>query len=67
MKYTTKQAAEYLNISKTYLRNMRHLQHTYDGPEYQKDKHPRGIACYYTKESLDMWLKNHTLKSKKAA
>jgi hypothetical protein len=59
---TTKQAAEYLGISIYYLRNMRHLIHNHDGPKYTEGFHPRGKACYYTKEDLDSWAKNHRWK-----
>ena len=56
---TTKQAAEYLGISVYYLRNMRHLMHTHDGPKYQIGLHPRGKACYYSERDLDAWANQH--------
>lgn len=61
---TTKQAAEYLGISKYYLRNLRHGLHTYEGPKCRQGKHPRGYAWYYTKEDLDNWKKTHAFKDK---
>lgn len=56
---TTKQAAQYLGISVYYLRNLRHLLHQHDGPEYTEGPHLNGIACYYTKEGLDRWAAQH--------
>jgi hypothetical protein len=56
---TTKQAAQYLGIYAYYLRNMRHLMHAHNGPRYTEGLHPRGKACYYKKEDLDAWAKEH--------
>ena len=56
---TTELAAKYLNISKVYLRNMRHGQHSYLGPKFSKLPHPRGFACYYSVLDLDKWKEEH--------
>lgn len=56
---TTKEAAKYLGISYSYLRNMRHLCHTHEGPLFTMERHPRGWACNYTKEALDAWSTVH--------
>jgi hypothetical protein len=58
----TKEAALYLGISPYYLRNMRHDMLNHPGPKFTEGKHPRGKACYYTKEDLDEWAKNHKWK-----
>lgn len=56
---TTKEAANYLGISYYYLRNLRHMLHQHDGPKYiklpRKGKQRGGMACFYTKEALDLW------------
>ena len=60
---TTSEAARYLGISLYYLRNMRHLMHNHDGPEYIKKACPTGgEAAYYSVESLEKWKKNHKWK-----
>lgn len=56
---TTKEAAQYLCISLYYLRNMRHELHGHNGPNYSVMPERRGKPCYYTKEDLDEWAKNH--------
>lgn len=56
---TTKEAARYLGISYYYLRNLRH---NLAGPHYTEGKHPRGKACYYTKEDCDYWASGHKWK-----
>jgi hypothetical protein len=63
---TTPEAAKYLGISYYYLRNMRHLLYTWDGPNCTQIKHPRGMAWDYTKEDLDSWKNNHKEKMKEA-
>ena len=63
---TTPEAAKYLGISKFYLRNMRHLLYTWDGPPCVQIKHPRGMAWDYTKEDLDAWKITHKQRMEEA-
>ena len=63
--FTTRAAAVYLDISMSYLINMRNLELNHDGPKYHKAKHKHGIACYYKKSDLDAWSHNHKWKEDK--
>jgi hypothetical protein len=62
MKYTTREAAEYLGISYYYLRNMRHELHNHDGPKFTVEKGRRGPTCMYDQEDLEEWKQSHTWK-----
>lgn len=60
----TPDAAFYLGISEYYLRNMRHLMHKHEGPEYTVEKVKNRTMCLYTKEALDKWDQQHRRKEK---
>lgn len=62
---TTREAAQYLKISMAYLRNLRHGIHNHDGPICTEGRSARGKTWYYTKENLDLWLKNHKWRKDK--
>lgn len=57
----TKEAAAYLGLSQTYLRNMRQGQHPYPGPQCVRVHDPRGYAFAYAKEALDEWKSKHEI------
>jgi hypothetical protein len=63
---TTPEAAKYLGISYYYLRNMRHLLYSWDGPTCVQIRTPRGPAWDYTKEDLDSWKVTHKERMKEA-
>lgn len=62
---TTKKAAEYLNISYYYLRNMRNDMYNHDGPKFKIGSHLRGTACYYSIEELEKWKSEHKRRNRK--
>ena len=63
---TTPEAAKYLGISKYYLRNMRHLLYSWDGPNCTQIRMARGLAWDYTKEDLDAWKTTHKQRMEEA-
>ncbi len=51
----TREAALYLGISATYLRNMRQGQHADMGPECSETMYGNVPGFHYTKEACDTW------------
>lgn len=67
-KLSTKEAATYLGISVSYLRNMRQGLHPYDGPKCHLSPRLAGMrggqAYFYTINNLDEWKESRPKKSK---